>query len=308
MYGKVFASLWEGTLYGRGDEQLVLIYMFANCDAEGYLDRTAAAIAGPLGWEVGRVQAALERLEAPDPQSRSTEQEGRRIVCLYPERGWGWTIVNYLKYRKMVDSETRKAGNRERKQRQRDRSRAVTQCHTESRQEEVEEEVERLESKEEAGHAEIHQERDMSQESRSDSLNEESMDFSQEELQANRVRVGGLVSSLSDRFSMTKPRGTPLLDSIRARVQALAPEYQRRVYQLAGWLRRKGAREDELVLRFIDDFLKARPGVPYSYYAVGGPAWNSIVGHWNADAQDNESRFWKDQDRDFVRRMIVGGS
>ncbi len=48
---------------------------------------------------------ALPLLESPDPDSRSRDCEGRRIIRLDPERSWGWRIVNFTKYRESVTIE-----------------------------------------------------------------------------------------------------------------------------------------------------------------------------------------------------------
>lgn len=114
-----------------------------------------------------------------------------------------------------------------------------------------------------------------------------------------------VISALADRLAMEGPRRTPLLDRIRLEVSRLEPSEQRGVYQLAAWLAKKGVRDDELVLRFVADCLEHQPRLPFAYYAVGGPAWNTITGHWNADAQDNESRHWREQDRAFVRSLTA---
>lgn len=44
------------------------------------------------------INAAIEKLKAPDPMSRDPEHEGRRIVRIDGHRDWGWEIVNWDKY------------------------------------------------------------------------------------------------------------------------------------------------------------------------------------------------------------------
>lgn len=114
MFGKVFASLWQGSMVGQSDAQLVFVYMIANCDSDGHLDQTQEVIAALTGIPVERVQRALDLLSAPDPRSRTTDHEGRRIMLVDPARGWGWLIVNHAKYMAMRNEEVRRVQNRER--------------------------------------------------------------------------------------------------------------------------------------------------------------------------------------------------
>jgi len=147
MYAKIFSSLWEGTLYGQSDAQLVFIFLLARCDAEGFVNVTLPAIAGPTGMDVERVRAAVELLEAPDANSRTQDQGGCRLERIDADRDWGWQIVNYVKYREMRDEDTIRTQTRERVRRHRERKRTETLGNAPLRHVEVEVEVEGLESK-----------------------------------------------------------------------------------------------------------------------------------------------------------------
>lgn len=112
MYVKLFASLYQGTLRGCSDEILVFTNLLAHCDAAGVVDKHWRAICEETGLPRDRVEKAISNLEAADPESRSPEQEGRRIVKLDEHRAWGWQVVNYTKYRDIKDAETRREQNR----------------------------------------------------------------------------------------------------------------------------------------------------------------------------------------------------
>lgn len=140
MYVKIFDSLWQGSLYGQTDAQLVFIFLLAHCDADGHVRIVPEAIAGPTGLSIDRVRDALAMLEGPDAESGSPEQEGRRLEPI-GEAGGRWQIVNYLKYRGMRDEEERRRQNREAKRRQR-LSAKVSQGQPSSAQEEAEAEEE----------------------------------------------------------------------------------------------------------------------------------------------------------------------
>lgn len=86
--------------------------MLAHADASGWVDIHPRAIAEEVGLTIEQVQAAIRELESPDPESRSPEQEGKRIVRMDEHRAWGWIVVNYGKYRAIRSEEDRREQNR----------------------------------------------------------------------------------------------------------------------------------------------------------------------------------------------------
>lgn len=113
MYAKVFKSMYEGTLRGHSDAQLVFVNMLANADAHGQVDRHFRAIGDETGLTVDEVRAAVTFLESPDRESRTPEHEGRRIVRVDTHRDWGWNIVNYARYRDIRSASDRREKNRQ---------------------------------------------------------------------------------------------------------------------------------------------------------------------------------------------------
>ncbi len=112
MYAKLFASLYQGTLRGNPDEILVFTNLLAHADSTGVVDKHWRAIAEEVGISRERVEAAISNLEAPDPESRSPEENGCRIVKMDEHRVWGWRIVNHGKYRAIRDEDDRREQNR----------------------------------------------------------------------------------------------------------------------------------------------------------------------------------------------------
>src|SRR3990167_6045172 len=108
MFGKVFASLYQGSLRGQAHEILVFTNMIACADREGFVDKHPRAIAEECGITIEEVRAAIVNLEAPDPESRTPDQDGRRLLKIDVHRPWGWKLTNYLKYRDLKDEETRR--------------------------------------------------------------------------------------------------------------------------------------------------------------------------------------------------------
>jgi hypothetical protein len=86
----------------------IFMCLLALCDAEGVIDITWDALSRRLNCSMGDLKVAIYRLMQPDPSSRSSENEGRRLISLSPDRDWGWIIVNYKKYRQMRSTEDRR--------------------------------------------------------------------------------------------------------------------------------------------------------------------------------------------------------
>lgn len=124
MFAKVFASLWDGTMVGRADAQLVFIYLLANCDRKGFIFHGREKIAALTGIPIERVHDAIGFLESPDEHSKSEASEGRRIIRTAAERNWGWCIVNYEHYRSIRDEDERREAAKDRMRKLRDERRA----------------------------------------------------------------------------------------------------------------------------------------------------------------------------------------
>jgi hypothetical protein len=115
------------------------LFMLSQADAEGrFRCATVSALARAAAITLAQARQAVRELEAPDPDSTTKTQEGRRIV---PIAG-GWQIVNLKAYRdyrskKQQHAAERKARERVRKQERtrenagakRDMSRDVTRGH-----------------------------------------------------------------------------------------------------------------------------------------------------------------------------------
>lgn len=112
MYAKLFTSIYQGTLRGNTHGLVVFTNLLAHADSAGWVDIHPKAIAEEVGLTLEQVQAAIHDLESPDPESRSPEEEGRRIVRLDEHRSWGWKIVNHAKYHAIRSADDRREQNR----------------------------------------------------------------------------------------------------------------------------------------------------------------------------------------------------
>ena len=133
MYGKIFDSMYEGTLYGHWQAIVTFQQMIVLADADGVVDMTPQAIAARTSIPLEIIQAGIKVLEAPDQYSRTPDEDGKRIELLDEHRPWGWHIVNHEKYKNLRDADEIRAQNRERQQRFRDKKKTVTQRNAPSR-------------------------------------------------------------------------------------------------------------------------------------------------------------------------------
>jgi hypothetical protein len=117
VYGKIFDSLWKGSMRGKRDLQLVFIHMICNCDQDGNCDYLPQVIADDTGMSLPDVLNAIADLQSPDPISRTPDEQGRRIVPLSQDRPWGWRIVNHMIYRERLSDAWKKEQNAERQRR-----------------------------------------------------------------------------------------------------------------------------------------------------------------------------------------------
>jgi hypothetical protein len=125
MYVKIFAQIYDSSIAENYLVRFVFEDFLILADKHGHVDMTPGAIARRTNVPIDIVKEGIERLSSPDLESRSPEEEGRRIVLLDPHRPWGWRIVNYEQYRNIRDDEARKEYFREHKRMQRAQSKNV---------------------------------------------------------------------------------------------------------------------------------------------------------------------------------------
>lgn len=112
MYGKVFDSIYDGTLYGHWEAIVTMQQLIVLANADGVIDMTPHAMAARTSIPLNIIQSGLEFLAKPDPYSRTPGDEGRRIVLLDDHRPWGWKLVNHGKYKRLRDMEQKREADR----------------------------------------------------------------------------------------------------------------------------------------------------------------------------------------------------
>lgn len=107
MYGKIFHSIYDGTLAEDWRALITFQQLIVLCDADGIIDMTPQSIARRTGIPIEHIEAGLSILTEPDPQSRSDKEDGKRILPI-DDRGWGWQIVNHKFYRDLRTADDRR--------------------------------------------------------------------------------------------------------------------------------------------------------------------------------------------------------
>lgn len=123
MYGRIFRSIYDGTLADNWQALVTFQQLLVLCDQQGIVDMTPGAISRTTGIPLDIIGAGLAALEAPDPASRTPTEEGRRVARLDDHRDWGWRIVNFAAYRAIRSAEDKRQADRVRIARKRADSR-----------------------------------------------------------------------------------------------------------------------------------------------------------------------------------------
>jgi hypothetical protein len=115
-YTKLFSSIITSTIWSEDDQtRIVWISMLAIADKNGEVQGSVPGLARIAGVSVDDTRAALHKFLSPDPDSRTRDDEGRRIE---PIDG-GWQLLNHAKYRAMASKDEAKLSEAKRKARYR---------------------------------------------------------------------------------------------------------------------------------------------------------------------------------------------
>ena len=121
MYGKIFTSIYDGTLAEDWRALITFQQLIVLCDADGIIDMTPQSISRRTGIPIEHIKAGIEILEKEDKYSRTKTEEGRRIELIDEHRPWGWHIVNHEIYKKLQDADTIREQTRERVRKHREK-------------------------------------------------------------------------------------------------------------------------------------------------------------------------------------------
>jgi len=119
VYGKIFESIYDGSLYGHFEAIVTFQALIVLADEHGLIDISPQALAGRTSYPLDIIKTGLKVLQQSDPHSRSQDEDGKRIVPLDNGREFGWRIVNYDYYRNLARRADKKASAAERQRRKR---------------------------------------------------------------------------------------------------------------------------------------------------------------------------------------------
>jgi len=129
-YSKLAASIVTSSIWTESDTtRLVWITMIAIADQHGEVNASIPGLARVAGVSIPACEAALATFLAPDPYSRTKDDDGRRIQVIEG----GWWMINHGKYRELATGIDRSNSNAARQKRYRDRknrNNAVTSLQT----------------------------------------------------------------------------------------------------------------------------------------------------------------------------------
>ena len=109
MYAKLFSSIIHSTIWREGMPTKILwITMLAMADKDGMVQASIPGLADAARISVTECEEGLQRLQEPDPYSRTKDNEGRRILAV----DGGWALLNYPKYRDLKSEEEKREKNR----------------------------------------------------------------------------------------------------------------------------------------------------------------------------------------------------
>jgi hypothetical protein len=110
LFTRVFSSILDSSLNVQSVPVSVrwlwiTMLLIADDDQTGVVDMPVERLAARAGLTVEQTREALDVLGAPDPDSSSDDEDGRRIVPLEPGRSRGWRLVNWEKYKAISTAE-----------------------------------------------------------------------------------------------------------------------------------------------------------------------------------------------------------
>lgn len=109
-YAKLFRSIAASTIVSEPlATRWLWVTMLSQADRQGRVFASIPGLARIANISIQEVHAALDCFMAPDPYSRTTDNDGRRVE----EFDGGWRLLNYAKYDAMRNEAERREYKRE---------------------------------------------------------------------------------------------------------------------------------------------------------------------------------------------------
>lgn len=124
-YTKLASSILTSTIWMESDHtRIVWLALLAMADKNGEVQASIPGLANIARVPVESCREAVAKLLAPDPDSRTKDDEGRRLEVIEG----GWALLNHGKYRDLAsgDDRAKKATERQRRHREKLKRNGVT--------------------------------------------------------------------------------------------------------------------------------------------------------------------------------------
>lgn len=106
-FGKIFEQTFNGSMMGAGSDVFaVWAYAIAHLKPPGIVELNPRHLAALLGMTKGEVEKAIGVLTKPDPESRTKDHEGRRLL---KQDGFNYLAPTFARYRNGTPEEQRAA-------------------------------------------------------------------------------------------------------------------------------------------------------------------------------------------------------
>lgn len=120
-FGKLYEQTFTGSMMGSGPTVFAVWgYVVAHVRPPGKVELNPRLLCAILGAPLEDVRKALDVLTSPDPESRTKEHEGRRLIR---EGEFAYTVPTFSRYRNGTEEE-RKAANAGRQAKHREKKKA----------------------------------------------------------------------------------------------------------------------------------------------------------------------------------------
>ena len=131
-FGKLWECMFQGSMVGMGPTYFaVWAYIIAHAKPPGEVEVNPRVVAALIGCSPEQVEEAMAVFLQPDPLSRNTAHDGRRLLPLGP---FTYEVTGWDKYQQMRNEEARREQNRLAQQRFRERKQASAKGKQEAAQ------------------------------------------------------------------------------------------------------------------------------------------------------------------------------
>ena len=104
-FTKLFGSIVASSIWCEDDKtRIVWVTLLAMANRDGVIEAAVPGLANAARVSVEDCQRALDKFQSPDPYSRSTAHEGRRVERI----DGGFRLLNYEFYRRKLSAEERR--------------------------------------------------------------------------------------------------------------------------------------------------------------------------------------------------------